>query len=113
MAERVARRRRHHEAFEDALSRGSPDGELAAIIVDDVLASRAGIEPAAVAALRRAGATTNEAILAVVLARRLQTNPATVLAAAKSGGATWGAVLQGLGLTPKELDGVVRQIVSR
>jgi len=66
-----------------------------------------------VASLHKAGATTNEAILATVLAERLRTSPATVLTSVKGGGATWGALLQGLGLTPKDLDGVIRQILSR
>jgi len=101
------------KAFGDALSRGSSEGDLAAFVVDDVLTSRVGVEPATVAALHKAGATTNEAILATVLAERLRTGPATILTSVKGGGATWGALLQGLGLTPKDLDGVIRQILSR
>ena len=101
------------KAFEDAMSRGSPDDVLAAVIVDEVLTSRVRVEPASLAALRKAGATTSEVILAVVLASRVQTDPATVLASVKRGNATWGAMLQGLGLTPKDLDGVIRQTLSR
>ncbi len=100
------------KTFEEAIARGSPDGDLAALAVDDVLGSRAGVDPGAVAALREMGATTSEVILAVVLASRIQTTPTTVLAPVKSGNVTWGAVLQGLGLTPKTVDDVVRQIVS-
>jgi len=100
------------KSFEEAIARGSTDGDLAAIAVDDVLASRVGVEPGAVAASRKMGATTSEVILAVVLASRIQTTPTTVLAPVKSGNVTWGAVLQGLGLTPKDIDEVVRQTVS-
>ena len=101
------------KAFEDAMSRGSSDGDLAGMVVDDVLTSRLGVEPAAVTALHKTGATTSEAILAVVLASRIQTNPATILASVKSGHATWGMALQGLGLAPKDVDGLVRHILSR
>lgn len=101
------------KAFEGALSRGAADGELAALAVDDVLTSRLRVEPAAVAALHEAGASPGEAILAVVLADRLQTKPVTVLASVKGGGATWGQVLQGLGLTPKDIDPLVRRLESR
>lgn len=100
-------------AFRAALSRGAPDAELAALAADDVLVSGAGADREDVTALRRQGASTGEVILSVVLARRLQTDPETVLAAAKAPGATWGALLQALGMVPKDLDGLVRRSFSR
>jgi hypothetical protein len=99
--------------FADAMARGSSDAELAALVVDDVLVSRMRTEAASVAALRKAGASTSELILAAVLAARLHTNASTVLEPVRAGKATWGIVLQGLGLTPKDIDGVVRQLIAR
>ena len=99
-------------AFEEALARGAPDSDLAALAVDDVLASRAGAAPSTLKGLRQAGAATGEVILSVVLAARVQTDPMTVLRAAKDGKATWGVVVQGFGLTPKDLDAVVRQAIQ-
>ncbi len=101
------------KTFQEALSRGASDAELAALAADDVLTSRAGVERETVIALRTAGASTGEVILSVVLARRLDTSPATVLASAKARSATWGAVLQALGIAPKEIDGLVRRSVAR
>lgn len=100
-------------AFRAALSRGASDAELAALAADDVLVSRVGAEREAVAALRAQGASTGEVILSVVLARRLQTSPATVLASAKAPRATWGALLEALGIPPKGLDELVRQSLGR
>ncbi|HEY6001231.1 MAG TPA: hypothetical protein VIV57_00070 [Anaeromyxobacter sp.] len=99
--------------FAEALARGAPDAELAAIAVDDVLSGRLGADPAELAAARLAGASTSEVILAALLAARLGTAPATVLAPVKSGKATWGVALQALGLAPQDLDGLVRQAVRR
>jgi hypothetical protein len=99
--------------FAAALARGAADAELAAIAADDVLVERVGADAAELSAARGAGASTSEVVLAAVLAARLGTAPATVLAPVKAGKATWGAALQALGLTPRDLDGVVRQSVRR
>jgi hypothetical protein len=101
------------KTFEDAMARGSSDADLASIAVDDVLVTRLRAEPSAVTALRKAGASSSEAILAVVLASRLQTNSMTILEPVRKGEATWGLVVQGLGLTPKDIDAVVRQVIAR
>jgi hypothetical protein len=99
--------------FGEAMARGSSDGDLAALAVDDTLVARVGVQPAELAAARAAGATTNEVILAAVLATHADTTPASVLGQVKAGKASWGAVLQALGLAPKDLDGLVRQSIAR
>lgn len=99
--------------FAESLARGAPDAELAGIAVDDVLVRRLGADPAELAAVRGAGASTSEVILATLLAQRVGTAPRTVLAPVKAGKATWGVALHALGLTPKDLDGVVRERLSR
>jgi hypothetical protein len=101
------------KAFVAAMSRGASDADLAALVVDDVLTSRIGAERPTLAKLHEAGATTNEEILAVVLATRLKTSPPAVLASVKDGGTTWGMLLQRLDLTPKDLEGIIRQLASR
>jgi hypothetical protein len=95
-------------AFRAALARGAPARELAALAVDDVLASRARAEAAAVAALRAAGASSAETILATFAGRRLGAAPIELLAKVRGGSATWGSVLHGGGVAPAELDGLVR-----
>lgn len=94
--------------FAEALARGAPDADLAGIAVEEVLVKRLGAVPAELAAARAGGASTSELILSALLAARVGTAPATVLLPVKAGKATWGSALQALGLTPKDLDGVVR-----
>ena len=98
--------------FGDALARGAPDAELAAIAVDDVLTVRLGADGAELLAARAAGASSSEVILAALLAKRLGTSPAAVLAPVKSGKATWGVALQAFGIAPTDLDGLVRKALG-
>jgi hypothetical protein len=98
--------------FKDALTRGSGDVELAAAAVDDTLTTRLRVQGSQVAGLRRSGASTSEVILAVVLAAQLQTDPSTVFEPVRSRQATWGIVLQGVGLKPKGIDPLVRRLVE-
>jgi hypothetical protein len=99
-------------AVGEALARGASDTELAAVAVDDVLAVRMRTEASVLTALRRAGASTGDVILASVLATRLHTRANTVFEPVRAGKATWGFVLQALGLTPKDIDAVVRQALA-
>jgi hypothetical protein len=98
-------------SFETALARGDGTAALAALAVDDVLVTRVGADPAAVAALRAAGSGTPETILAAVLSRRLALPTAPLAAEVRRGRLTWGRVLSDAGLSPKDLDGVVRGLV--
>ncbi|HZZ83383.1 MAG TPA: hypothetical protein VFE30_02510 [Anaeromyxobacteraceae bacterium] len=99
------------KTFGAQLARGANEAQLAALAVDDVLATRLGADPAALGKLRAAGAGTEEAILCTVLAGKLGTAPAALLARVRAGKATWGSTVQAAGLTPKGLDGLVRQSV--
>jgi len=69
-------------------------------------------QPAELAALRAAGAATNEAILAVALAKRIGTTPAGVAAPVRAGRSSWGALLRAFGLEAKGVDGLVRQAIG-
>jgi hypothetical protein len=98
--------------FEAALAAGGEPAALAALAVDDVLVHRLGADPRALAALRAAGATTEEAIVAAVLARHLQAPTAPLVAEVHAGRATWGGVLKDAGLAPRDLDPLVRRLVK-
>lgn len=98
-------------AFASALARGASDAELAAIAVDDVLVKRGGVTAEAVRALRQAGASTEETILASVLSKKLSTQAVPLVQKVRSGKATWGSVLNDAGIVPKQMDGIVRGIV--
>ena len=98
-------------AFEQALGRGADRVELAALAVDDVLASRLGASPESIRALRAAGATSEEAILASVLERRIEAPVLPLLRHVRAGRGSWGAVLHDAGLAPADIDGYVRSLV--
>jgi hypothetical protein len=98
-------------AFERALALAASDAALAALAVDDVLVSRVGVPGEELALLRAAGARSEEVVLAAVLSARLGTPAMPILARVRSGAGTWGTVLRGAGLAPKDMDGVVRGLM--
>jgi hypothetical protein len=97
--------------FQAALTRGAASRELAALAIDDVLTARLGAEPASVGALRAAGATSEQVIVATFLAPLLKAPAPDVLARFKSGKATWGTLLHEAGLAPEQLEDEVRKAV--
>lgn len=98
-------------AFAAALRRGADAAALAALAVDDVLVSRLGLPPGALASLRASGAPTEQVVLAAVLQRHLGAPARPLLDEVRAGRATWGQVLHDSGLVPKDLDGLVRRLV--
>jgi hypothetical protein len=99
------------EPFDAALSRGAPAEELAALAVDAVLVGRTNASPASLRALRSAGLSTEETILATVLSAKLGAPVLPLAAEVRRGRATWGSVLADAGIEPKQLDGLVRAMV--
>jgi hypothetical protein len=97
--------------FAAAVARAAPAGELAAFAVDDVLATRLGADPAGVRALREAGATTEQVIVASFLAQRLAAPPLALLARFRGGKASWGTLLDEAGLAPERIEDAIRGAV--
>jgi hypothetical protein len=97
--------------FAAALAGGADARALAALAVDGVLVARLHAAPAALRALRDAGASPEERILATVLAAQLSAPTAPLVAHVRAGQATWGQVLRDAGLAPKDLDGLIRRLV--
>ena len=97
--------------FEALLQRGASDAALAALAVDDVLVARAGVDAATVSALRQAGASSSETVLAVVAGARGGRPAPELLAAVRAGKRSWGAVLDAAGVKGADLDGIVRAMV--
>jgi hypothetical protein len=97
--------------FAAALRRGAPPAELAAIAVDDVVVARLHADAAAVAALRAAGATSEQVIVATFLAPRLKATPVAVLTRFRAGDATWGTLLRDAGLAPEQIEDAIRTTV--
>lgn len=94
-----------------ALARDASDVALAGLAVDEVLVKRLGADRAALAALRAAGASSEEAIVATLISIRISAPALPLLVQVKTGKATWGSVLRDCGLAPGDLDGVVRAAV--
>jgi len=82
---------------------------LAAVAVDDVLVSRLKADAEAIKWLRSTGAASHDVILAVLLAPRARRAPSELFAEVKGGQKTWGGLLQGMGLTPKDLEPEIRR----
>lgn len=99
------------QPFDGAVARGAPPEELAALAVDAVLVERAKASPESLRALRRAGLSTEETVVATVLSAKLGAPVLPLAAEVKLGRATWGSVLNDAGIEPKQLDGLVRAMV--
>ena len=98
-------------AFARALDGGASDADLAALAIDDVLVTRVRAPAGALLALRAAGASSSEVIVATVLAPRLAIPAPAVLARVRDGGATWGSLLEAAAIAPRDLDDVIRALV--
>jgi hypothetical protein len=99
--------------FAAALAAGADTRALAGLAVDSVLTTRLRAAPSSVKALRDAGASPEERILASVLAAHLEAPTGPLVAQVRAGQATWGEVLRDAGLAPGDVDGLVRRLVTR
>jgi hypothetical protein len=99
------------EARAGGLQQDPAHDALARLAVDDVLAARLGADPATVRAFRADGASSEETVLAVVVQRHLGVPALPLLRHVRAGGTTWGRLLHESGVTPKDLDGIVRGLV--
>jgi hypothetical protein len=97
--------------FDAALARDAAPAELAALAVDDVLTGRARASPAAIRAIRAAGAGTEELVVATVLSAKLGAPVLPLVVEVKAGRTTWGKVLDDAGIEPGQLDALVRGMV--
>lgn len=94
-----------------ALARGATDAELAALAVDDVLVTRVRADPRTLRAIRAAGASTEETVVATVLSGKIGAPVLPLVARVKAGRASWGSVLADSGVEPAQLDALVRAMV--
>lgn len=99
--------------FVAILLKGGNDEELAAAAADATLETRLGADPAAVEALRKAGASNQETILALFLERRSGHPPLALFRKVKSGNATWGEILSASAIEPMNLDDEIGRLLRR
>jgi len=94
--------------FERALRAGAPGVALASVAVDDVVIGRLRAPASSVTALRAAGASSAETVVAALVARRTGRRAEEHLRAVRQNAATWGTLLRDAGLAPSDLDAVIR-----
>jgi len=96
-------------AFDKTLRAGAPDVALASVAVDEVVTLRLRAPGSSVTALRAAGASSAETVVASVVALRAGRPAEELLRQVRQGSASWGTLLREAGMAPSELDSVIRQ----
>jgi hypothetical protein len=97
--------------FVTALEQAGNDQFLAAATADATLESRLGVEPATIEALRTAGASSQEVILALFLGRRTGLPASELFQRVKSGNATWGEILHAAGIEAMNIDDEIGRLL--
>lgn len=87
-----------------AVSEEASDEALARAVVEEMLVSRAGTEPAVLSALSSGGASLQETILAVFLEAQGGRPAVEHWAAVQSKNKTWGSLLDGYQIPPGEIE---------
>jgi len=90
-------------SFANALNTKSTAGRLAEAVVDELFLRYRLLGETELAAIRQAGASSQELIIARVIASRTGQTAKQVYLEVKKGARTWGALLQGAKIDPKDL----------
>lgn len=99
------------KSFAGILDKKGTTVELAATVVDAVLAGRCGANPAEIKKIRLAGADDQQTILAVFLGRKSVQRADIILATVNSGRSSWGSLLNEVGVSEENLEGEIRRLV--
>lgn len=86
-----------------AISANAPTDRISAAVVDELFTRHQWMAEAELAALRKAGASNQEIILAAVVAGRLKLPPRQVYHEVTVGNGSWGALLDRAGIDAKNL----------
>jgi hypothetical protein len=97
--------------FVNALPQADGDENLAVAAVDATLETRLGAEPATIEALRKAGASSQETILALFLSSRTGRAGTELFQQVKSGKASWGEILHAAGIEAMNIDNEIDRLV--
>ncbi len=95
-----------------ALRQGVAEDEAARIIVEDVLVQRIGADQGELAKMGSGGASLQETILAVFISRQTDGTAMTYFEAVRSKNHTWGSLLDGLQIAPRDIEARVRRILK-
>lgn len=89
--------------FSKALSMKSTSGRLAEAVVDELFMRYRLLGEAELAAIRQAGASSQELIIARLIASKTGQSANQVYLEVKRGSGTWGSLLQGAKIDPKDM----------
>lgn len=99
--------------FSRVLAAGGNDQALADAAADETLSAAAGAAPELLRQFRERGADTGEIILALLIAQRLGRPAIDLQTDVQAGRATWGGLLDSVGIRPGEMEGAVRTLLRK
>ncbi|HXV20794.1 MAG TPA: hypothetical protein VD811_07390 [Desulfuromonadales bacterium] len=96
--------------FGNVLAAGGNDQALADAAADETLGIVAGVAPGDLIKFRERGADTGEIILALLIAQRIGRPALDLHAEVQAGRATWGGLLDSVGIQPAEMEWALRTL---